>query len=98
DFANVSYTDGGAVDAQLGVPGLHTVNGKVEFSERQTILPPDLYQRFAGRTFWRRPRANMRNVAVVLPSEQRARRLAQQAGGHFAPDRSDPPVPASADL
>lgn len=96
DFANVSYTDGGAVDAQLGVPGLHTVNGKVEFSERQTILPPDLYQRFAGRTYWRRPRANTRNVAIVLPSEQRARRLAQEAGGNFAPDRSDPPVPASA--
>jgi hypothetical protein len=71
--------DGGEFDAQLGVPGLHTVTGKVEFRERPTILPPELQRRFSGRNFWRRPRANTRNVAVVLPSQLRSPGFAQEA-------------------
>jgi sulfotransferase len=98
DFENVSYEDGGAVDAQPGVPGLHTVTGKVEFVERPTILPPDLYQRFGGRNFWRRPRANTRNVMVVLPSQQRSRRFAEEAGRSAAPAGGNPTIPAYAGL
>jgi sulfotransferase len=85
DFESVNYEDGGGVDAQLGVPGLHTVNGKVEFVERPTILPPDLYQRFSGRNFWRRPRANTRNVAVVLPSQLRSPGFTGEAGVDVSP-------------
>ena len=98
DFESVSYEDGGAVDAQLGVPGLHTVTGRVAFVERPTILPPDLYQRFTGRNFWRRPRANTRNVTVVLPSQQRSRRLAEEADQGGAPGAGNPPIPANAGL
>ena len=94
DFENVSYEDGGAVDAQLGVPGLHTVTGKVEFVERPTILPPDLYQRFSGRNFWRRPRANTRDVTVLLPSQLRSRKFADEAGRSAAPAGGEAPVPA----
>jgi sulfotransferase len=85
DFENVSYEDGGAVDAQLGVPGLHTVTGKVELVERPTILPPDLYQRFSGRNFWRRPRANTRNVTIVLPSQLRSPGFTGEAGFDASP-------------
>jgi sulfotransferase len=98
DFENVSYEDGGTVDAQLGMPGLHTVTGKVEFVERPTILPPDLFQRFSGRNFWRRPRANTGNVTVVLPSQLRSRKFADEAGRSAAPAGSNPPVPAYAGL
>ena len=92
DFENVSYEDGGAFDAQLGVPGLHTITGRVEFVERPTILPPDLYQRFSGRNFWRRPRANTRNVTVVLPPQQRSRRFAEEAARNGAPVGGNPSV------
>jgi sulfotransferase len=95
DFDNVTYEDGGAFDAQLGVPGLHSVTGKVAFVERPTILPPDLFERFSGRSFWRRPRANTRNVTVVLPSQQRSRRL-EGEGRLLAPIGGDRRVPAVA--
>nr|WP_298429100.1 sulfotransferase [Rhodoblastus sp.] len=98
DFENVSYEDGGEVDAQLGAPGLHTVTGRVEFVERQTILPPDLYQRFSGRVFWRRPRANTRNVSVVLPSQQRSSSLAEEAGQSAALAGGVLPIHANAGL
>lgn len=68
DFDNVVYGEGDAFDANLGVPGLHEVGRKVRFSERPTILPPELFERFAGRNFWRRPGGNPRGVEVILPS------------------------------
>lgn len=68
DFDNVVYGEGDTFDAELGVPGLHAVGRKVRFSERPTILPPELYERFSGRNFWRRPGGNPRGVEVVLPS------------------------------
>lgn len=95
DFENVSYDGGGEFDAELGVPGLHAVNGKVEFRERPTILPPDLFQRFSGRNFWRRPRANTRNVAVVLPSQMRLRGFAEEAADpNAAPGGRNPNMAA----
>ena len=68
DFDNVVYGEGDTFDAELGVPGLHTVGRKVRFSERPTILPPELYERFSGRNFWRRPGGNPRGVEGVLPA------------------------------
>lgn len=68
DFDNVVYDEGSEFDSRLGVPGLHAVNRKVSFIERPTILPPDLFERFAGRNFWRRPGGNPHNVTVLLPT------------------------------
>ena len=51
DFENVEY-DAPAFDAQLGVQGLHKVHKKVEPRERKTILPPDLFERYAKLSFW----------------------------------------------
>ncbi len=67
DFENVVYGEGDEFDSNLGVPGLHTVGRKVRYAERPTILPPELFERFSGRNFWRRPGANPRNVSVILP-------------------------------
>ncbi len=52
DFDAVEY-DAPAFDAQLGVRGLHTVHRKVEPRPRQTILPPDLFERYQNMAFWR---------------------------------------------
>jgi sulfotransferase len=55
DFNNVEFEGGDEFDVQLGVPGLHTVRRKVEYRERKTILPPDLFERFRGGDYWRDP-------------------------------------------
>ncbi|MEO1426729.1 MAG: hypothetical protein AAFU58_08125, partial [Pseudomonadota bacterium] len=40
-------------DTQLGLKDLHTVKPKVEPQKRRTVLPPDLFEKFAGMAFWR---------------------------------------------
>lgn len=52
DFNNVEY-EADNFDLQLGAKGLHTIRRKVEFIERPTILPPDLFHRFQNDMFWR---------------------------------------------
>jgi sulfotransferase len=64
DFKKISF-DAAAFDARLGTPGLHTVEPVVRFIERQPILPPDLWRRFEGDSFWRDSSFNQRGVRVV---------------------------------
>jgi len=52
DFDNVEY-DAPQFDAQLGLDGLHRVHKKVEPRPRKTVLPPDLFERYAKIAFWR---------------------------------------------
>lgn len=52
DFEQVEY-DAPEFDAQLGLKGLHKVHKEVKPRPRQTILPPDLFQRYANMAFWR---------------------------------------------
>jgi len=52
DFDNVEY-DAPTFDAQLGLDGLHRVHKKVEPRPRKTILPPDLFEKYAQLAFWR---------------------------------------------
>jgi sulfotransferase len=64
DFENVDY-DAEFFDMALGTPGLHRVRRKVEWMERETVLPPDLFQRFMNDAFWRVPEANVRGVPII---------------------------------
>ncbi|HEV2677090.1 MAG TPA: sulfotransferase [Aliidongia sp.] len=68
DFDHVEYS-ADEFDAPLGSPGLHTVRRKVEFIERPTILPPELFRRFEADAFWTNPESNIHNVAVVRHAE-----------------------------
>lgn len=52
DFEAVEY-DAPQYDASLGLDGLHRVHPKVAPRPRQTVLPPDLFQRFDQMAFWR---------------------------------------------
>ena len=52
DFESVNY-DAPKFDAQLGLDGLHRVHKTVKPRPRQTILPPDLFQKYAQLAFWR---------------------------------------------
>lgn len=52
DFEAVDY-DAPRFDAQLGLDGLHRVHRKVEPRPRETVLPPDLFERYSKLAFWR---------------------------------------------
>ncbi len=66
DFENVAF-DATAFDAALGTPGLHTVRPVVTATERETILPPDLWQRYEGLSIWRDPAFNTRGSRLSDP-------------------------------
>ncbi len=51
DFGNVEYSHD-EFDYTLGIKGLHTVQRKVEFKERRSILPPDLFDKYSEMAFW----------------------------------------------
>lgn len=52
DFENVEFTHD-EFDTSLNTPGLHTVKRKVQWDPRETVLPPDLFDRLAALAFWR---------------------------------------------
>lgn len=52
DFDAIEY-DAPAFDAQLGLDGLHRVRPKVEARRRETVLPPDLFEKYGRLAFWR---------------------------------------------
>lgn len=52
DFDAVTY-DAPQFDSQLGLDGLHRVHPKVAPRPRDTVLPPDLFQKYAQLSFWR---------------------------------------------
>lgn len=64
DFNNIRY-DASEFDAKAGTPGLHVVRPRVEARQRTSILPPDLFNRFANDVFWLDPQLNPRGVRVV---------------------------------
>ena len=64
DFDNVVY-EADEFDMSIGAPGLHAVRRKVEFVDRPTILPPDLFAKFENDAFWTNPALNVHGVPVV---------------------------------
>ncbi len=64
DFENVAFEEK-EFDARLGTPGLHTVRPRVARDERETILPPDLFERYLATPAWRDPAFNTRKVRIV---------------------------------
>lgn len=72
DFSNVEY-DAPEFDAQLGLDGLHRVHPKVEPRTRQTILPPDLFERYANLSFWRDlQKSKAYRIVAQEPEKQQA--------------------------
>jgi sulfotransferase len=68
DFENVSYS-ADAFDAALGSAGLHVVSGAVEWRPRTSVLPPDLFERFANDNFWLRPEPRLAHIPKILRLE-----------------------------
>jgi sulfotransferase len=65
DFDNVEF-EANDFDIALGTPNLHTVRRKVEWIERATLLPPELFNRFVNDAFWTVLGLNTHNVPVIL--------------------------------
>lgn len=59
------HLDVGEFDARLGTPGLHHVRPRAGRLERETLLPPDLWQRWEGTAVWRNPDFNTKSVRIA---------------------------------
>lgn len=64
DFDNLVF-DAPEFDQALGVRGLHTVRPKVEVKRRQTILPPDLFEKYSALNFWQDVTGSQANVIAI---------------------------------
>jgi sulfotransferase len=64
DFEHVDY-DVTEFDDRAGTPGLHTVRSLVKAESRASLLPPDLFRRFANDAFWRDPKNIPEGLQVV---------------------------------
>jgi sulfotransferase len=53
DFDNVK-SNVEDFDDKLNFPGLHKIRSKVEYKERETILPPEIFDKFKNMEFWRK--------------------------------------------
>ncbi|WP_341738363.1 sulfotransferase [Microcoleus sp. CAWBG640] len=67
DFENVQYQEP-EFDNRLNTKGLHQVRQIVEFKPRQTVLPPDLFDRFDSLSFWI-DSTNSRASAIVAKAK-----------------------------
>lgn len=63
DCDHVSY-DEPDYDAHLGMPGMHKVREKVEYVERESCIPPDVFARYADANFWKM-KTNHRAVTIL---------------------------------
>ncbi|MDH4609816.1 sulfotransferase [Pseudomonas sp. BN102] len=61
DFDSLAY-DAPEFDQALGVSGLHKVKARVALEPRRTILPPDLFEKYAELSFWRDGASSAANV------------------------------------
>ena len=52
DFDNVeaSYDE---FDEDIQLPGLHTTRKKISFIERETVIPPDIWNQVNGMEVWK---------------------------------------------
>jgi sulfotransferase len=63
DFENVVY-DEPDYDLNLGMPGLHKVQSKVELRQREPCIPPDIFSKYVSAGFWEHPELNLGKVKV----------------------------------
>lgn len=69
NFNEVVY-DAPDFDLQLGVPGLHRVRSVVKFEQRQSIIPPDLFEKYSKMNFWQETAGSAANVIAPKPDNK----------------------------
>lgn len=68
DFDNVEdrYDE---FDDQAKIQGLHTVRKKVEYRDRRSILPGELWDRYGPMSFWKQNFEQSRNLNWIIESQ-----------------------------
>lgn len=69
DFNNVTLNSKQPIlefDTLLDAPGLHQIQKKVEYTERKTILPPDLFYKLQKDSFWKNDADKTWSRATIL--------------------------------
>jgi sulfotransferase len=89
DFDNVEYAEP-EFDAQLATPGLHTVRTKVAFTPRRSVLPPDLFEKYAGLAFWRDPKGSAAWRITVQPDAGGSAAAVPRPAGGAPKPQADP--------
>jgi len=69
DFDNVEY-ENEVYDKALNMKSLHTVRRKVSWEERPSILPKSIWDKYAGKEFWR-PAETTPDFSVKTPYKLR---------------------------
>lgn len=64
DFEHLSY-DEPEYDAHLGMPGMHRIRTKLEYQNRDSCIPPDLFAKYSDLSFWLKPEMNRRGVVML---------------------------------
>lgn len=64
DFQRVVF-EPVAYDEKAGLRGLHEVKPVVASTPRESVLPPDLYNRFENDSFWRQPATCREGIVIV---------------------------------
>jgi sulfotransferase len=85
DFTKVEY-DALEFDAQLGMDGLHRVRPEVRPQTRQTILPPDLFKRYAQLSFWRDLKDSKAFRIVSQPTAEKQRETMPEPAQVITPE------------
>ena len=85
DYSKVEY-DAPAFDAQLGLDGLHRVHPEVKARPRATILPPDLFQRYAQLSFWRDLKGSKAFRIVTQGTAEKQRETMPESAQPIAPE------------
>ncbi|MAU50969.1 MAG: sulfotransferase family protein [Roseovarius sp.] len=69
DTDNVEYEDS-EFDRQIGIPNMHMVKKKVEFRQRKSILPPDIFKKYDSMNFWRKPSESLAKIISQSSSDK----------------------------
>jgi len=64
DFDNVNYS-APRFDENLGLPGLHQVQGSIKPRVRRSLLPPDLFDKYSAMSFWHDTQGSNANVISI---------------------------------
>jgi sulfotransferase len=55
-FNDIKWVGCKDFDERNGTPGLHNVFPQIrKWKPRRTVLPPEVFQRYVGQTYWRKP-------------------------------------------
>ena len=83
DFSQVDY-DAPEFDQGLGLHGLHKVRTQVALQQRETLLPPDLFEQYSQLSFWQDGSRSRASVITARPPQNNASEEAQAAAPQHA--------------